>query len=55
MRFRIAIGSCDETRVWIEFAKDLGYTDEATSKALDDAYREIGRMSRGVIKKYDGA
>ena len=52
---RIAIGSCDETRVWIEFAKDLGYIDEATSTQLDDAYREIGRMLRGVIKKYEGA
>ena len=52
---RIAIGSCDETRVWIEFAKDLGYTDEATSKQFDDAYQEIGRMLRGVIKKYEGA
>ncbi len=52
---RIAIGSCDETRVWIEFAKDLGYTDEATSKALDEAYQEIGRMLRGLIKKYEGA
>jgi four helix bundle protein len=27
---RIALGSCDETRVWLEFAKDLG----ATSKPM---------------------
>ena len=51
---RIAIGSCDETRVWLEFARDLGYLDVAQQKALEERYQEIGRMLRGVIKRYDG-
>ena len=26
---RIAIGSCDQTRVWLEFARDLSYLNSA--------------------------
>ena len=51
---RMAIGSCDETRVWLEFARDLGYLDVAQQKALEERYQEIGRMLRGVMKRYDG-
>ena len=51
---RIAIGSCDETRVWLEFARDLGYLDAEQQKVLEERYQEIGRMLRGVIKRYDG-
>ena len=50
---RIALGSCDETRVWLEFAKDLGYIEAAVYQTYDEAYREIGRMLRGVLKRYD--
>ena len=49
---RIAIGSCDETRVWLEFARDLGYLKPEQQKALEERYQEIGRMLRGVIKRY---
>ena len=51
---RIAIGSCDETRVWLEFARDLSYLKPGQQKALEERYQEIGRMLRGVIKRYDG-
>ena len=51
---RMAIGSCDETRVWLEFARDLGYLDITQQKALEERYQEVGRMLRGVIKRYDG-
>ena len=51
---RMAVGSCDETRVWLEFARDLGYLEAARQKALEERYQEIGRMLRGVIKRYDG-
>ncbi len=49
---RIALGSCDESRVWLEFAKDLGYLGEQEHKILDERYQEIGRMLQGVIKRY---
>ena len=49
---RIAMGSCDESRVWLEFAKDLGYIDETKYKHYEEAYREVGRMLHGVIERY---
>jgi len=52
---RIALGSCDETRVWLEFARDLGYLKPEQQAALEERYQEVGRMLRGVIKRYDGA
>ena len=51
---RIAIGSCDETRVWLEFARDLGYLKYEQQASLEERYREIGRMLQGIIKRYDG-
>jgi four helix bundle protein len=51
---RMAIGSCDESRVWLEFAKDLGYIDEAAQQRFDTRYQEIGRMLQGVVKRYAG-
>ena len=49
---RMAIGSCDETRVWLDFARDLGYIDEPTHNALDERYREVGRMLTGLVRKW---
>jgi four helix bundle protein len=48
-----ALGSSDETRVWLEFARDLGYLTTELQQHYDAAYQEIGRMLRGVIKRYD--
>ena len=50
---RIAIGSGDETRVWLEFAKDLGYVDSEIHGQFEVRYQEIGRMLHGVIKRYE--
>ncbi len=52
---KIALGSCDETRVWLRFSKDLGYLDENTHRQLEARYQEIGRMLQGVIKRYSQA
>ncbi len=52
---KIALGSCDETRVWLRFSKDLGYLDESTHQQLEARYQEIGRMLQGVIKRYTQA
>ena len=51
---KIAVGSCDETRVWLQFSKDLGYLDEQTTEGLDTRYQEIGRMLQGLIRRYEG-
>ena len=49
---RIALGSCDETRVWLDFARDLGYIDAQVHHQCDERYREIGRMLTGLVKKW---
>jgi four helix bundle protein len=49
---RMAIGSCDESRVWLEFARDLGYMSASDQKKYDLEYCEIGRMLRGIQKRY---
>ena len=49
----MAVGSCDETRVWLEFTRDLGYVTTEAQAQFDETYQEIGRMLRGVIKRYE--
>ena len=49
---RIALGSSDESRVWLEFAKDLGYLSQKDHDDLNERYQEIGRMLQGIIKRY---
>ena len=49
---RMAIGSCDETRTWLNFAIDLGYLKQSKKEDLEKRYCEIGRMLQGIIKKY---
>ncbi len=49
---QIAIGSCDESRVWLEYARDLGYMDASVQKAYEQRYQEVGRMLRGVERRY---
>jgi four helix bundle protein len=50
---KIAIGSCDETRVWLEFARDLGYMSADVQRQFDERYQEVGRMLQGVVKRYE--
>ena len=40
----MAIGSSDEMRVWVRYALDLGYIDEALWKRWRDEYQTISRM-----------
>ena len=46
----IALGSADEMRVWIRYARDLGYIDDATWSRWRDAYGEIARMLQGLYR-----
>ena len=48
---QIAVGSSDETQVWLEFAKDLGYLSPEEFEVLHGAYNEISRMLSGLIGK----
>ena len=49
---RSALGSCDETRIWLEYARDLGYLPPGEFTLLHDAYCEIGRMINGLVSKW---
>ena len=49
---RMALGSCDETRIWLDFSKDLGYISVAVHRDLDRRYREVGRMLTGLRKRW---
>ena len=47
---RMAIGSCDETRIWLKYANDLGYITSQEYGWLHDGYCEVGKMLSGLIK-----
>ena len=47
----MAIGSCDEMRVWARYCLDLGYVDEPTWQRWSDEYKEIAKMLQGLSKQ----
>ena len=47
----MAMGSADEMRVWLRYALDLGYIEEAQWRAWRDAYQEIAKMLQGLASK----
>ncbi len=49
---RIALGSCDETRIWLEYSRDLGYLEPSEFETLHDSYCEVGRMLNGLVRKW---
>ena len=48
----MAIGSCDEIKVWLKFAEDLGYIKSQQSKSLRHEYAVIARMLHGLMNKW---
>lgn len=48
-----ALGSCDETRGWLEFAKDCGYLAWEEYEALDKSYDEIGAMLYSLMDRWE--
>src|SRR5712691_10429673 len=48
---QMAIGSCDEMRVWVRYALDLGYIDEAVWRRWRDEYQIISRMLQSLAVK----
>ena len=49
---RMAIGSCEETCIWLKYALDLGYLESREYQPLHDGYQEVGRMLSGLIKHW---
>ena len=51
MRFlRMALGSSEETRIWLKYSVDLGYLNPEEHRVFDDGYGEVCRMLNGLIK-----
>lgn len=48
----IALGSSEEILVWIDFAKDLGYLDEASWQDFQKSYTVICKQLYTVIDKW---
>lgn len=48
---QMAIGSSDEMRVWVRYALDLGYIDEAVWRRWRDEYQMISRMLQSLAGK----
>ncbi len=51
---RMAIGSCDETRIWLKYALDLGYIIAEEHDKFREGYIEVGKMLSGLIKYWSG-
>ena len=49
---QMAMGSCNEMSVLLEFTKDLGYLEDETYEKLVKEYDEIGRMLNVMITKW---
>jgi four helix bundle protein len=48
----MAIGSCDEMKVLLDFCKDLGYLANDKYQRYTQTYNEIGRMLNGLREKW---
>ena len=47
---QIALGSCDEVRVWLDFCRDLGYMEPAAHAVWSETYDQIGKGLSRMIK-----
>ena len=52
---QIAIGSCDETRMWLDMSKDEGFISEADCLKVKDRYNRIGAMLGSLWKQWRGS
>lgn len=49
---QVAIGSCDEVKLWLEMSKDEGYVSNETIKVLMDRFNRIGAMLASLWKNW---
>lgn len=45
----LSVGSSDESRIWVQYACDLGYIDTIEAIKLKESYIEISKMLRGLL------
>lgn len=49
---QVAVGSCDEVRLWLEFSKDERYITEELYKSQMSRYNRIGAMLASLWKNW---
>jgi four helix bundle protein len=45
-------GSCDETKVWLDFSLDCGYIQKSEHEDLIQHYQEVGKMLHGLFENW---
>jgi four helix bundle protein len=48
-----ANGSCEETKVWLNFAEDCKYLEKDKHTELFEQYNQIGAMLNSLVKKWN--
>ena len=49
---QVAIGSCDEVKLWLEMSTDEGYASKETVQKLTDRFNRIGAMLSSLWKRW---
>ena len=47
-----ANGSCEEVKIWLDFARDFNYLDPEEYHKLTGEYREVGAMLNSLMKNW---
>ena len=51
----VAIGSSDETQLWLRYCVDLGYVEEVAGRRWIADYVEISKMLQGLRASWSGS
>jgi four helix bundle protein len=49
---QVAIGSCDEVKLWLQMSKDEGYASDEVIEKLLDRFNRIGAMLASLWKRW---
>lgn len=48
-----SMGSCEETKIWLDFSKDCNYITGGEHTSLINEYNEVGAMLNSLMKKWE--
>jgi four helix bundle protein len=51
---QVAVGSCDEVKMWLEMSKDEGYISQDIFETRTSRYNRIGAMLGSLWKNWQG-
>ncbi len=49
---RTALGSFEETRIWLRYARDLGYLSAEEYDEFHEGFCDVGKMLSGLVKRW---